>query len=74
LNKTLALGEPEGCVVFGKREVRCAILIAGRSIANKLGKTGRLDSIYCLLEEDSLVSGLRVESERSLTEQKQSRR
>ena len=33
-----------------------------------LGTTSRRDPVYCLLEEDSLVSGLQVESERLLTD------
>ena len=34
-----------------------------------LGRTLPVEPIYCLLEDDSLVSGLRVETERFLTDQ-----
>ncbi len=34
-----------------------------------LGKSTKFDPIYCLLEDDSLVSGVNVESERLLTDQ-----
>jgi hypothetical protein len=34
-----------------------------------LGTATRLDPIYCLLEDDALVSGLEIESERLLTDQ-----
>jgi hypothetical protein len=34
-----------------------------------LGNATRLNPIYCLLEDDSLVSGLQIESERLLTDQ-----
>jgi hypothetical protein len=33
-----------------------------------LEQTGQNDPIYCLLEDDSLVSGVSVESERLLTD------
>ena len=35
--------------------------------------TTKLDPVYCLLEDDSLVSGVHVESERLLTDQNHSK-
>jgi hypothetical protein len=59
----------QGGDMDGRIKTLLDALTMPQHVEQVLEKTGHLDPIYCLLEEDSLVSGLQVETERLLTDQ-----
>jgi hypothetical protein len=60
----------QGGDIDGRIKTLLDALTMPRRVEQVLERTGsRLHPIYCLLEEDSLVSGIQVETERLLTDQ-----
>jgi hypothetical protein len=59
----------QGGDIDGRIKTLLDALTMPQHVEQILEKTPQTEPIYCLLEEDSLVSGLQVESERLLTDQ-----
>jgi hypothetical protein len=59
----------QGGDIDGRIKTLLDALTMPQHVEQVIEKTEQTEPIYCLLEEDSLVSGLQVESERLLTDQ-----
>jgi hypothetical protein len=63
----------QGGDIDGRIKALLDALTMPQHVEQVSGSSTKFDPIYCLLEEDSLVSGLQVETERLLTDQNYSK-